>query len=123
MGKKLGLDAAYANLGKGYLQHPVINSVKPKPKPTKAMGGGMMRYDAGGMMQGYGAARTSGMGLEDQSLMPGQMVKARFGDFMNIHVCGVEPGGPKKEKKSHIQRGINARFRRKEEQNSHPKGN
>ena len=31
MGKKLGLDAAYANLGKGYLQHPVINSVKPKP--------------------------------------------------------------------------------------------
>jgi len=29
MGKNLGLDKAYANLGKGYLQHPVINSVKP----------------------------------------------------------------------------------------------
>jgi len=71
MGKKLGLDAAYANLGKGYLQHPVINSVKPKPKPTKAM--------SGGMMQGYGAARTSGMGLEDQSLMPGKMTKAALG--------------------------------------------
>ena len=79
MGKKLGLDAAYANLGKGYLQHPVINSVKPKPKPTKAM--------SGGMMKGYGAARTSGMGLEDQSLMPGQMVKARFGDFMNTFIA------------------------------------
>ena len=79
MGKKLGLDAAYANLGKGYLQHPVINSVKPKPRPTKAM--------SGGMMQGYGAARTSGMGLEDQSLMPGQMVKARFGDFMNTFIA------------------------------------
>jgi len=26
----------------------------------------------GGMMQGYGAARTSGMGLEDQSLPPGK---------------------------------------------------
>ena len=82
MGKKLGLDAAYANLGKGYLQHPVINSVKPKPKPTKAMGGGMMRYDAGGMMQGYGAARTSGMGLEDQSLPPGKMVRASKGKML-----------------------------------------
>jgi hypothetical protein len=74
MGKKLGLDAAYANLGKGYLQHPVINSVKPKPKPTKAMNGGMM--------QGYGAARTSGMGLEDQSLPPGKMVRAKYGKHM-----------------------------------------
>ena len=74
MGKKLGLDAAYANLGKGYLQHPVINSVKPKPKPTKAMNGGMM--------QGYGAARTSGMGLEDQSLPPGQMVRASKGKML-----------------------------------------
>ena len=76
MGKKLGLDAAYANLGKGYLQHPVINSVKPKPKPTKAM--------SGGMMQGYGAARTSGMGLEDQSLMPGKMVRANTGKMLNF---------------------------------------
>ena len=41
----------------------------------------------GGMMQGYGAARTSGMGLEDQSLPPGQMVKARFGDFMNTFIA------------------------------------
>jgi hypothetical protein len=75
MGKKLGLDAAYAKLGKGYLQYPVINSVKPKPKPTKAM--------SGGMMQGYGAARTSGMGLEDQSLMPGQMVRASEGKMLS----------------------------------------
>ena len=34
---------------------------------------------SGGMMQGYGAARTSGMGLEDQSLMPGKMTKAALG--------------------------------------------
>ena len=33
----------------------------------------------GGMMQGYGAARTSGMGLEDQSLPPGKMVRASIG--------------------------------------------
>jgi hypothetical protein len=34
------------------------------------------------MMQGYGAARTSGMGLEDQSLPPGKMVKAGLGTFI-----------------------------------------
>ena len=36
-----------------------------------------------GMMQGYGAARTSGMGLEDQSLMPGQMVRASEGKMLS----------------------------------------
>jgi hypothetical protein len=41
--------------------------------------GGAMKKMAGGMMQGYGAARTSGMGLEDQSLMPGKMTKAALG--------------------------------------------
>jgi hypothetical protein len=30
--------------------------------------GRAMKKMSGGMMQGYGAARTSGMGLEDQSL-------------------------------------------------------
>ena len=37
---------------------------------------------SGGMMQGYGAARTSGMGLEDQSLPPGKMVRAKYGKHM-----------------------------------------
>lgn len=37
----------------------------------------------GGMMQGYGAARTSGMGLEDQSLMPGKMVRASTGKMLS----------------------------------------
>ena len=41
--------------------------------------GGAMKKMNGGMMQGYGAARTSGMGLEDQSLMPGKMTKAALG--------------------------------------------
>jgi len=38
---------------------------------------------SGGMMQGYGAARTSGMGLEDQSLMPGKMVRASKGKLLS----------------------------------------
>ena len=93
MGKKLGLDKQYANIGKGYLQHPVINSVKPKPKPSKLSAGGEMNqmnikgYMGGGASRGYGAARTSGMGLQDESLMPGKMVKARFGDFMNTFIA------------------------------------
>ena len=37
----------------------------------------------GGMMQGYGAARTSGMGLEDQSLPPGKMVRANKGKMLS----------------------------------------
>ena len=38
---------------------------------------------SGGMMQGYGAARTSGMGLEDQSLPPGKMVRAKDGKMLS----------------------------------------
>jgi hypothetical protein len=41
--------------------------------------GGAMKKMSGGMMQGYGAARTSGMGLEDESLMPGTIYKASEG--------------------------------------------
>ena len=37
---------------------------------------------SGGMMQGYGAARTSGMGLEDQSLPPGKMVRVSKGKML-----------------------------------------
>jgi hypothetical protein len=39
---------------------------------------------SGGMMQGYGAARTSGMGLEDESLPPGQMVRASKGTMAKV---------------------------------------
>jgi hypothetical protein len=89
MGKKFGLDQQYAKIGKGYLQHPVINSVKPKPKPSKLSAGGEMNqmnikgYMGGGASRGYGAARTSGMGLQDESLMPGKMVRAKNGKMLS----------------------------------------
>ena len=89
MGKKLGLDKQYANIGKGYLQYPVINSVKPKPKPSKLTAGGEMNqmnikgYMGGGASRGYGAARTSGMGLQDESLKPGKMVRAKNGKMLS----------------------------------------
>jgi hypothetical protein len=43
-----------------------------------------MKKMNGGMMQGYGAARTSGMGLEDESLPPGQMVRASKGTMAKV---------------------------------------
>jgi hypothetical protein len=46
--------------------------------------GGAMKKMNGGMMQGYGAARTSGMGLEDESLPPGQMVRASKGTMAKV---------------------------------------
>ena len=39
---------------------------------AKRMGGGMMKYSKGGMKQGYGAARKSGEGLQDEKLTPGK---------------------------------------------------
>jgi hypothetical protein len=46
--------------------------------------GGAMKKMSGGMMQGYGAARTSGMGLEDESLPPGKMVRASKGTMAKV---------------------------------------
>ena len=42
MGKKLGLDNQYKNLNvnRNYLQFPVINSVKPTPKPKPKFSSG-----------------------------------------------------------------------------------
>ena len=34
--------------------------------------GGMMKASKGDMARGYGAARTSGMGLQDEQLVPGK---------------------------------------------------
>jgi hypothetical protein len=44
-----------------------------------------MKKMSGGMMQGYGAARTSGMGLEDESLMPGTIYKASEGIMLSAY--------------------------------------
>jgi len=48
-------------------------AIEKNMKPTKKMGGGMMKYSKGGeMKKGYGAARQSGMGLQDENLTPGK---------------------------------------------------
>jgi len=62
---------------------------KSETKVDKKSAGGEMNqmnikgYMGGGASRGYGAARTSGMGLQDESLMPGKMVRAKNGKMLS----------------------------------------
>lgn len=62
---------------------------KSETKVDKKSAGGEMNqmnikgYMGGGASRGYGAARTSGMGLQDESLMPGKMVRAKDGKMLS----------------------------------------
>ena len=62
---------------------------KSETKVDKKSAGGEMNqmnikgYMGGGASRGYGAARTSGMGLQDESLMPGKMVRANKGKMLS----------------------------------------
>tara|TARA_R110002074_G_scaffold66569_2_gene157218 strand:+ start:80 stop:682 length:603 start_codon:yes stop_codon:yes gene_type:complete len=61
---------------------------KSETKVDKKSAGGEMNqmnikgYMGGGASKGYGAARTSGMGLQDESLKPGKMVRANKGKMI-----------------------------------------
>ena len=80
VGSGIGIGYSYAkNKFKG----------KSETKVDKKSAGGEMNqmnikgYMGGGASRGYGAARTSGMGLQDESLMPGKMVKMNKGGGMD----------------------------------------
>ncbi len=88
VGSGIGIGYSYAkNKFKG----------KSETKVDKKSAGGEMNqmnikgYMGGGASRGYGAARTSGMGLQDESLMPGKMVRASEGK-------AVRPYNPKDKK-------------------------
>ena len=51
---------------------------------NKKMGGGMMKST-----RGYGAARTSGMGLQDEQLPPGKVMKAKGGVSVKTKLNGT----------------------------------
>ena len=51
---------------------------------NKKMGGGMMKST-----RGYGAARTSGMGLQDEQLQPGTVMKAKGGVSVKTKLNGT----------------------------------
>jgi hypothetical protein len=80
---------------------PLVSMYEKATEQKKARHGGYMKKANRGMMmekpstRGFGAARTSGMGLENESLQPGKiydkvkakkgkMVKAMDGEFITV---------------------------------------
>jgi len=90
---------ARARLKKSGLEDSEIGDPRTKTEikdNAKKMGGGMMQrpmgYTKGGSQQGYGAARTSGMGLQDEELKPGKVYKAKRGSGLDLPVINsVKP--------------------------------
>jgi len=100
-GKKLGLDKQYKNLNvnRNYLQYPVINSVKPKPKPVKMTGGGLSekqkmiaaKAPPPNKLDGKDfavlraeKAKNRGSGLQDENMKPGKIMKAKDGKIAKV---------------------------------------
>jgi len=68
MKAKKGVMAEEDNLSK------YVREIKEerKPKGAKRLSDEVQKKNMGGEMRGYGAARTSGMGLQDEQLVPGK---------------------------------------------------
>ena len=61
----------------------IKNFRKKKPDFQKGDYSGIkIKRAGGGSIRGYGAARTSGMGLQDESIQPGKVIKADMGEFI-----------------------------------------
>ena len=89
VGSGIGIGYSYAknkfNKKKADFQKGDYSDIKID---KKSAGGEMNQmnikgYMGGGASRGYGAARTSGMGLQDESLMPGKMVRAKNGKMLS----------------------------------------
>ena len=89
VGSGIGIGYSYAknkfNKKKADFQKGDYSDIKTD---KKSAGGEMNQmnikgYMGGGASRGYGAARTSGMGLQDESLKPGKMVKMNKGGGMD----------------------------------------
>ena len=95
VGSGIGIGYSYAkNKFKG----------KSETKVDKKSAGGEMNqmnikgYMGGGASRGYGAARTSGMGLQDESLMPGKMVRAKNGKMLSAKQKKIARMAPPRNK-------------------------
>ena len=68
MKAKKGVMAEEDNLSK------YVREIKDerKPKGAKRLSDEVKKKNMGGEAKGYGAARTSGMGLQDENLIPGK---------------------------------------------------
>jgi len=102
MGKKSEATSSIKGLPRdGGEGNPLLSMYEKATEQKKARHGGYMKKANRGMMmekpstRGFGAARTSGMGLENESLQPGKiydkvkakkgkMVKAMDGEFITV---------------------------------------
>ena len=92
--KRGGATRKHPNSPKG--QNPISEyDKKGKLKYTAANQGGMMAKST----RGYGAARTSGMGLQDEQVKPGKVQKAALG-ALALGIVGKKMLDRKKKKSS-----------------------
>ena len=84
---RVDAEKAYTKKGKKNLRAEKKRLVKEIKKERKARKGKMLKANMGAMVnkpstRGFGAARTSGMGLQDESLKPGQNYVLKGGDYI-----------------------------------------
>ena len=84
---RVDAEKAYTKKGKRNLKAEKKRLVKEIKKERKARKGKMLKANMGAMVnkpstRGFGAARTSGMGLQDESLKPGQNYVLKGGDYI-----------------------------------------
>jgi len=108
---------ARARLKKSGLEDSEIGDPRTKTEikdNAKKMGGGMMQrpmgYTKGGSQQGYGAARTSGMGLQDEKLKPGKVYKAKRGSGLDLPVINSVKPTVNKTKRAQNLSGMKIQF-------------
>ena len=72
---------------------------------SKKMSEKMGSFAGGGSIRGYGAARTSGMGLQDEQLSPGKVYKAKRGSGLDLPVINsVKPTVNKTKRAQNLSR-------------------
>jgi len=85
---RVDAEKAYTKKGKKNLRAEKKRLVKEIKKERKARKGKMLKANMGAMVnkpstRGFGAARTSGMGLQDESLQPGKMYVVKGGGYID----------------------------------------
>ena len=85
---RVDAEKAYTKKGKKNLKAEKKRLVKEIKKERKARKGKMLKANMGAMVnkpstRGFGAARTSGMGLQDESLQPGKMYVLKGGGYID----------------------------------------
>ena len=89
----------------------IKNFRKKKPDFQKGDYSGIkIKRAGGGSIRGYGAARTSGMGLQDEKLKPGKVYKAKRGSGLDLPVINSVKPTVNKTKRAQNLSGMKIQF-------------